>query len=827
MPNQTFAAVWPKIESYLQDGISIIPVRDCERDGMPAKTPFGSSWKKYQKEIISKEQLFYEMDSLYNTTAIGMIGGVVSGNLEIIDIDVKYLPGIDAILFTDLQTLYPEIFDIVRIHKTPSGGAHILYRCESQVEGNMKLAGRPAYEDELLLRPKNKTYNFIESRGEGGYVVAPPALGYTILNDRPLPVLTTTQRASLISLCRSYSKLVKVEKMPPPVKSDIDYYDENPFEDFNNRCDPSQIMSDLGWSYLKSNNNFIWYTRPGKTQGVSMSFNLSKRFFYCFTSSTELEESKGYTPSVLISTILHNGNRKETYRYLVQKGYGKIKPQREAQIAKRAATNKKALPPNASASATALHAAISAQLETQHPFGIFWVDDIDKGIIIDREALYIVAEGLGFRLWRDTLTRVQDGIIDTHEQRYFFDVIKDYINEPDEDTSTKIKNSYESFIERHGKFTIQRLPIITDEAILSDTKETCYKCYSNGVLVITATTADLLDYDTIDLYIWKSAIKPRPYTTHTEGKFIDYINLATNVDNHLKQSIGYLCHEYKDETSGYIICVTEECENPEDGGGSGKNVFCKLLSHSTTFHQKPGELVKFDDTLLQSWNWQKVFCISDPPANFNFMALKDLSTGDGSMKRLYSNITTIPCSLMPKFLIPTNYSIEIKDGGLKRRIRTIEFTDFFTKAGGIDVHFGCHFPNGWDDQDWAGYDTFMCGAIQSWLAGAGKIAAPTLSDGGWLKQFRQTYGRVLTGFISEYFEFWLDQKEITNEQFKNNRDTYMTENAIPVKFHPSTFQINKALTEWSKHLNILYTYDNERTVNSIKEKYREFKIPKS
>lgn len=100
--------VWSAIEKYIDSGISVIPVRDKDEGMKPAKSPYGS-WKRFQSEIISKDELFELMDSRYNTTAIGIVGGKVSGNLEIIDIDVKYNPGIDAILFTDIKDLYPSI----------------------------------------------------------------------------------------------------------------------------------------------------------------------------------------------------------------------------------------------------------------------------------------------------------------------------------------------------------------------------------------------------------------------------------------------------------------------------------------------------------------------------------------------------------------------------------------------------------------------------------------------------------------------------------------------------------------------------------------------
>ena len=100
--------VWKQIEYYLNNGISVIPVRDKDDDKGVAKSPFGL-WKQYQTEIIKKDELFYLMDNKHNTTAVGIVGGKISGNLEIIDIDVKYQKGIDARLFSDMKDFYPEL----------------------------------------------------------------------------------------------------------------------------------------------------------------------------------------------------------------------------------------------------------------------------------------------------------------------------------------------------------------------------------------------------------------------------------------------------------------------------------------------------------------------------------------------------------------------------------------------------------------------------------------------------------------------------------------------------------------------------------------------
>ena len=814
--------VWSEISWYLSNGISLIPVRDQKQGNYEAKTPYGKSWKQYQTTIITKEDLWFQMDQQHNTTAIGILGGKVSGNLEIIDIDVKFLPGIDAILFKDIELLYPEIWNLLRIHKTPSGGYHLLYRCEAPVDGNQKLAGRPAYEDELSIRPKNKTYNFIETRGEGGYVVAPPAMNYSVLFKREIPILTKEQRASIINLCKSYTKIIKVERPPKPTVATNDYYETNPFEDYNNRVDPTSLMEELGWSYYKDNSQFIWYTRPGKISGVSMSFNLNKRFFYCFTASTELEESHGYTPAVLLSTILHGGDRKKTYSYLVSKGYGKIKPEREKQIAKRAAINAKQLPPNASPEALAFHVAISQQMQTDHPYGVYWYDDVEKGIIIDREALYAVADGLGFRLFNEEPVQILGNLVYKRDARYFFDAIKSYIHEEDADVYKSICNSYESFIERHGKFTISRLTILTPSDLMHDTKTHCYKFYQNGMLTITADGSTLSPIPQHAL-VWSTSIQQRNYLQTDTGLYVDFLHRAVGLNDYLLNVIGYLSHEFKDETAGYIVVLSEECPNPKDGGGSGKNIFAALLNHTTSTISKPGSQVKYDERFMQSWNFQKIMVVSDVPKNFDFGFLKELSTGTGIMKKLFVNEYVVDSANMPKFLISTNFSYEVKDGGIKRRIRPIEFTDFFTRNGGVDTFYqGKHFPNDWTEQDWGSFDSTIALGVQMWLANNRKLPAYLLTSGGWSKQFEQSYGSTCADFINENFDTWKNMEFISNDQFKTELETFYNENSIPKNYQPSTKRLYEAIREFCEKNKVEFTNGVNKRVGPLVVKGKEF-----
>ena len=791
--------VWGQIEKYLDAGLSIIPVRDKDDSTALAKTPY-YGWKKYQKEIIGKDELFHLMDIKFDTTAVALICGQVSGNLEVIDIDCKYYPGIEAALFQQMQFLTFDTFEKLRIHKTVNGGFHVLYRCAEGIEGNKKLASRPANEAEIAKNPKHRNVCFIETRGEGGYVLAPPSLGYSVLVDLPIPAITAAERATLLAICKGMDETVQIEKPVKESKRTTEYYDTNPFDDYNYRVDAEQLANGLGWSTNNKNAKFTWFTRPGKKSGVSMSFNHEKRFFFCFTASTDLEEGKGYTPANLLCALQFNGDKKLLYAHLIAEGYGAIKPTVEKKIVQQAVHSSGfQLPANLSQTAISQYTEQLTEQEIKYPAGIFW-QDTAEGVLIDRELLYAVSEKLGYKLYLNyDLVKVEGNFISKIGNRQYYDELKAYINEDDPDLQRDICNAWELFIEKHGTFTISRLAILERDQVLADTKDVAYKYYQNGVLVIQHDTINLTPYTAFEKLIWRNEIQERPYLMVAGGKYVEFLQLATGLSNYVRQTLGFLSHQYKDEATPYIIVCTEMCVNPEDGGGTGKNIFCKLFQHTTSYASTPGSQTKYDEKFFNSWNGERIFCISDVPKHFDYQFLKEFSSGSGKIKKVYKDEKNILNEDMPKLLVQTNFGVDIKDGGVKRRVKIVEFTNFFTACGGVDVHFGGLFPNCWGEDDWAGYDTCIAESIQMYLKNGRKIEHTSITEGMWQKQFTQEYGEVANGFITENIEGWITQEWVSYEEFKADLDKYYLANGTPKTMQPSLMKINKALEAYCTH----------------------------
>lgn len=805
----TLSAVWSQIKELIDNGYSLIPVHD---EGPDVKRPF-LKWEAYKDKIIDPSELWAQMEK-FNTTAVAMLTGRVSGNAEVIDIDVKWEAGIDGLLFKTIQDLFPDIWQRLRIHKTPTGGYHILYRIIDQPPSrSQKIAKRLLSDEERVGWDRtNKQVCFIETRGEGGYAVIPPSLGYSIWKAEPIPLLTIQERNALMAVCLGFNKVIKIDKPAPlRTKRESEYYDESPFEHFNRSEEGRNVLLEFGWKYLEENSTFCWFNRPGsKSNERHGAFIKSKQLFYFWSTNTEFEDQRCYQPSTILAVLGYDKDFKATYRELVKRGFGRIRKDREERIIQYA----KKVPGNLSLEGRAAKEAIELNRSTLHPSGIFWEISEEGKCGIDREGLYKVSGRLGFRYYEknDSIVRINDGkFLEEISERTYFDVVKSYIKEPDSENLNLIINTYEHFLQVAGAFTITRLPLLNEDEVFSDTVDRCYKFFSDTWIEISSEEITQHNYESLNGYVWKNRLLNRNFILGEGGRYIDFLEKAIGINDHLLKIIGYLSHEYKDETIAYILVLTESCPDPKMGGGSGKNLFCSLFHNVTTVASRPGEQITYDERFFQSWNGEKIFVISDAPKDFKFMFLKEITSGSAALKKLFKNISEVKVGDVPKIIVNTNYSYDVADGGLKRRIIPLEFTDFFTRCGGVKLYYGgIHFTKGWDDDDWAGYNTIVIKGIQEWLKSGMVLEHPSLTEGGWRKQFEQTHGFYASDFVYENWETWTTQGFVDSQAFRQQMSDYFNEKNIPKMYQPSIHRIHSAITEYSERMEWHLDLDTQK-----------------
>ena len=335
---------------YVAAGLSVIPIKT---DG--SKTPAANllpkvfdpkaqrgkaTWKPFQSRRATDEELCQ-----WSRNGIAIVCGKISGYLEVID--------------NDLLSVWPQWCELVKQHKpglferlviiqTPSDCHHVFYQCD-RVEGNQPLARRLVVVAEgskgaklykgSVERYKGKwvkTDVLFETRGEGGYIVAPgsplsvhPAgQPYRFIQGdvSTIPTLTADERDLLLALAASFDEMPKESDK---AKLNRQSAKLSPGDDYNVRGDPAAILIKHGWSLTRRIGVIEYYKRPGKDEnGHSASLHaIGHNNFYCFsTAAAPFDAERKYDAFGLYSRLEHNGDDKAAAKQLSREGYGSQQP---------------------------------------------------------------------------------------------------------------------------------------------------------------------------------------------------------------------------------------------------------------------------------------------------------------------------------------------------------------------------------------------------------------------------------------------------------------------------------------------------------------------
>ena len=721
---------------YTNKNFSVIPIGDNKRAIFP--------WTEYQSNIMDDQTLKAQFtnDRCKN---IAIIGGAVSGGLEIIDVDLKY--DVTGDLWIRLQEALTDLLPILYIVRTKSGGYHLYYRCEV-VEGNQKLAMRHATKDELKDTPHAKEIVLIETRGEGGYVLAPPSDGYTKEKEFEINVISIEQRESILSICRSFNEVIK-EVRTTQVVSDSDGFNLTPWDDYNAKCDVVALLEKHGWTWIETRGERDFLKRPGKTDShISADYHKGLGLFKVFSTSTEFETNKGYKPFAIYALLEHNNNFSEAAKQLIKDGYGEQKTRVSANI-KRDYIKKK--DEGLDARNIAVHIASRHNMDIERAEEIvnglesdksekiltFWNVN-DKGIVtIDRSRfISFLSDYGGFYIYyydnklNYKLIKIEDGFVSETNTEQIKKFINNYIDslpsQFDGTTPGKLREIiYKGADAYFNKSLFEFMPNIKLN-LLKHTRDAAYYPFKNGVVKVSKNKKELLKYGEIGAHVWLDQVIDFNIDIEQDidFSFVQYTKFIEKVSNddpervaYIISLIGYLLHTYKDPTKSYAVILAEETENEAEGGGAGKGIFFKAIGKMINLVSIDGKNFKLD----KSFAFQRVelstqlIVIEDCRKNVDFEGFYSKITEGVTIEKKNKDEIYINYTDAPKFGFTTNYTINYSGGHGKRRVRIIEFSTFFNHKNTPLDYFGNALFNDWDRDEWNRFYNFMVECVQIYL----------------------------------------------------------------------------------------------------------------
>jgi hypothetical protein len=343
------AEVLQVARDYIAAGVSVIPLRIDRPE--KKKSPALPSWKEYQSRLATES----ELRSWFSTLrGIGLVTGVVSGGLEVIDFDQPEC-------FEPWRHLTSGIVEKLPIVETGSGGFHAIYRC-NEICGNTKIAKwelPEANSPSCIANAYRYCCNFekikdtrIETRGEGGYIVGigsprevhPSGNVYAQVLGPPLPdeipIITPAERRALWLAAAEFDCGVfvspKVERAKQELRQNLRGVKIpecnpsgalTPWDDFDRRASWRDILEPHDWVQLSDNR----WRRPNKNDGgLSASIGKNDDGIYVLTVfssnagalSAPTNGTASWGPFRAYAALNHGGDGSAAAKAIAKLGYG-------------------------------------------------------------------------------------------------------------------------------------------------------------------------------------------------------------------------------------------------------------------------------------------------------------------------------------------------------------------------------------------------------------------------------------------------------------------------------------------------------------------------
>jgi hypothetical protein len=312
-------------KKWSKAGYSVIPVNS-------EKNPAISVWIQFQRRPMTPEECELHFKDVWG---IALLMGT-DKKLTALDLDLKY--SLDKFFLGNYKKkLGKKLLSQFYVQSTKNKGMHFVFSSD-KIENNMKLASRETSPEEknevyvdnyenlrtrgkaLKIAMHYKSLAFLETRGEGGYIVMAPSPGYESIYGK-IGHLSSEDYDEIMTISRSFnefSELNKDYKIEKYRNSDV-----NPFEEFIQRGDILSILYDNGWEEIRETGNYIRLKRAGNPSSKSSAlYDKVTKVFTVFSTSTNFEPNRGYSAASVFVELEAEGDTELAYKLLVNKGFG-------------------------------------------------------------------------------------------------------------------------------------------------------------------------------------------------------------------------------------------------------------------------------------------------------------------------------------------------------------------------------------------------------------------------------------------------------------------------------------------------------------------------
>jgi hypothetical protein len=314
---------------YQRRDLSVFPVRT---DG--TKAPALKGWREFATRRPTDAELVRWFDRPA-PCAVGIACGEASGNLVVLDFEAGNPAPFDGWLARlgsdDLAHL--QRCPLVR---TPSTGVHVYVRLPLAVKGS------------VLARDPTGRKVRVETRGSQHAVIAPGSPPQTHSTGRPYlleragwldggPAEPVPVEVFFDWTCHAadLNEYVRPRVVVGDRPRDAAPAGGRPGDHFNARVGWEAVLSRHDWRPCRRSGGAVYWTRPGKAEGVSASTGFCQGetagdLLYVFsTSAAPFEAGKAYSRFAAYALLDHRGDFATAARALSLAGYGRQLPVRK------------------------------------------------------------------------------------------------------------------------------------------------------------------------------------------------------------------------------------------------------------------------------------------------------------------------------------------------------------------------------------------------------------------------------------------------------------------------------------------------------------------